>query len=224
MTNAQARQIGTSLCSVDNVDPTVRLDWEMNLPGGAGNNGADLTASNYNAWVARFHDVATGIKATCPSVLIDFNPNHGNDQTAGCNTSPATSQCSRRAFQAVRADVDFFGIDIYDRDTPVRADGSGWPSFLNGFNNLDESRTYAVANGKKWSVPEWGLWKVNPGGGDDREYISRMIRYFIAHAGDVGYETYFNETADYIDSNLFPNAPNPQSAAQYRSDILANRS
>lgn len=218
-TATQARAIGTSLCSLDTT-PIVRLDWEMNLNDGAGGNGAMLNSSNYTAWVARFRAVATGLKATCPATKIDFNPNHGADQTSGCNTG-ATTACSRRAFQALKDVVDIFGIDRYDSFPPVTASNSGWPSHLNGFNELDESRTYALANGKKWSVPEWGVWVAsNSGGGDDPKYISNYIGYFAAHSGDVAYETYFNEPADYIISDLLDH--NTNSRNQYRTSILAS--
>ncbi len=216
MTQAQGVSLGVALCSVDST-PIVRLDWEMNLNDGAGSNGAMLNASNYNAWVARFRAVATGIKSGCPATRIDFNPNHGGDQTAGCNVTPA---CSRRAFQAVKDLVDIFGIDRYDSFPPVTASGSGWPSHLNGFNELDESRAYALANGKKWSLPEWGLWTAsNSGGGDDPKYIQAYIAYLASHAGDVAYETYFNEPNSYNVSDLISN--NPNGRAQYRSSLLA---
>jgi hypothetical protein len=219
LTNTQARTIGTSVCGVD-PNAIVRLDWEMNLADGAGQNGASLTASNYTAWVARFNTVSLGLKATCPGIRVDFNPNHGADQTAGCNTSPVTTQCSRRAFQAVKANVDIFGIDRYDSWPPVTASNNGWTSHLNGFNELDESRTYALANGKKWSLPEWGVWTGGNGGGDDPKYIQDYIAYLNSHAGDVAYETYFNETASYIISDLVDH--NPNSRAQYRTSLLAS--
>lgn len=218
MTQAQGQQLGVALCSVDST-PIVRLDWEMNLNDGAGNNGAVLTAANYTGWVARFRAVATGIKAGCPATLIDFNPNHGADQTPGCNTSPASTQCSRRAFQAVKDLVDIFGIDRYDSWPPVTASGSGWSSHLNGHNQLDESRTYALANGKKWSLPEWGLWTGANGGGDDPNYIQLYIAYLAAHAEDLAYETYFNDPNSYIISDLIDH--NPNSRAQYRSSLLS---
>lgn len=215
MTASQAQGIGTSICSVDS-NAIVRLDWEMNLPDGAGDNGAALTAANYTAWVARFRAVSIGLKATCPGIRIDFNPNHGGDQTSGCNTTPS---CSRKAFQAVKDLVTFYGIDSYDSWPPVTASGSGWNAHLTQFNGLDESRAYALANGKKWSVPEWGLWTGSNGGNDDPEYIRRYIAYFAAHASDMGYETYFNEPDPYINSDLI--SSNPNSRAAYRSSLLA---
>jgi hypothetical protein len=220
MTAAQAQAFGTSACSVDTT-PIIRLDWEMNLQDGAGQNGAVLTASNYTAWVARFRAVATGIKSTCPGARIDFNPNHGTDQTTGCNsgTYAAPNNCSRRAFQALKDVVDIFGIDRYDAWPAVTASNSGWTSHLNGYNELDESRLYALANGKKWSVPEWGLWTGGPGGNDDPKYITNYIGYFAAHAGDMAYEDYFNEPDPYINSDLINS--NPNSRAAYRTTILA---
>lgn len=229
MTGAQAQSIGTALCSVDGTAPVVRLDWEMNLSDGAGVNGAMLTAANYSAWTARFHAVAVGLRAGCGSVRIDFNPNHGPDQTSGCNPGGAAAMCTRRAFQDLKADIDIFGLDTYDSYPPVTASGSGWATRLNASatGELENSRLYAVANGKRFSVPEWGeacnvsgcQWQSNAGG-DDPVFMHDMDGYFVAHAGDMAYETYFNEPASYIVSDLISN--NPNSRTQYRADILAN--
>lgn len=212
MTNAQGQAMGVSLCGIDST-PIVRLDWEMNLPDGAGSNGAALTAANYTAWVARFRAVATGIRTGCPGVRIDFNPNHGADQTAGCNVTPS---CSRRAFQALKDVVDIYGVDSYDSWPPVTASNSGWAAHL---SMLDEARSYALANGKKFSVPEWGLWTGANGGGDDPKYIANYVAWFAAHASDLAYETYFNEPNSYIISDLLDH--NPASRTQYRSSLLA---
>jgi hypothetical protein len=233
MTGSQGQAIGTSLCSVDGTHPVVRLDWEMNLQDGAGSNGAALTAANYSAWVARFRAVATGIKAGCPSALIDFNINHGADQTTGCNSGAyaAPNNCSRQAFQSLKDVIDIYGIDTYDSYPPVTSSGSGWSTRTNpnAFGELENVRLYALANGKKFSVPEWGVacngsgcqWSGSAGG-DDPTYMHDMVGYFVAHAADMSYETYFNERATYILSDLISN--NTNSRNQYRSDLLANRS
>lgn len=231
MTGAQAQTIGASVCSVDGTAPIVRLDWEMNLQDGAGVNGAVLTASTYSAWVTRFNAVAVGLKAGCSGLRVDFNPNHGSDQTTGCSSGSfaAPNTCSRQAFQAVKANVDIYGLDTYDSYPPVTSSNSGWATRTGAgnFGELENSRLYAVANGKKFSVPEWGLgcnvagcqWQGNAGG-DDPTYAHDMDGYFVANAASLAYETYFNEPASYIISDLISN--NPNSRAQYRSDILAN--
>jgi hypothetical protein len=232
MTAAQASAIGDSICAVDPTSPIVRLDWEMNLQDGAGVNGAVLTASNYSAWVQRFRTVATALKAKSCGIRIDFNPNVGTDQTTGCNsgTYAAPNNCSRRAFQELKDVIDIFGLDTYDSWPPVTSSGSGWSarSDASRFGSLENSRLYAKANGKKFSIPEWGLgcntsgcqWAGNAGG-DDPEYMKRMIAYFAANAGDIAYETYFDEDDGYILSTIIDQ--NPNSRAQYRTFILATR-
>jgi hypothetical protein len=227
MTQAQAQAIASGMCAVDGTRPIARVDWEMNLQDGAGVNGAVLTASNYSAWVARFRTVATALQAAPCDIQVDFNPNYGVDQTSGCNSGTYAwpNNCSRRAFQALKDVVDIFGIDTYDSYPPVTASGSGWNARLTGNNHMEESRKYALANGKKWSVPEWGVacngsgcqWQGNAGG-DDPEYIKRMVAYFAQYASDMAYETYFNEDASYIRSAL---AQNPNSQAEYRRSLLA---
>lgn len=225
MTAAQAQAIGTALCSVDGTAPIVRLDWEMNLADG-GNNGADLNASNYAAWVARFGTVADGIHSTCASARFDFNPNHGTDQGAGCNSGTYAwpNNCSRRAFQALKTKVAFFGIDTYDSYPPVTASGSGWNTRLTGNNEMTEAYNYAQTNGKLFSVPEWGVacnvsgcqWAGNAGG-DDPEYVNRMMDFYGSHTAGMGYETYFNEPATYIVTDLI--AHNPNSRAAYAAKV-----
>jgi hypothetical protein len=113
--------------------------------------------------------------------------------------------------------IDIFGVDSYDSWPPVTASGSGWNAHLTQNNGLDESRQYALANGKKWSLPEWGLQNGPNGGGDDPEYIKRYIGYFKAHAEDMAYETYFDEPNSYINSDLLDS--NPNSRAAYRTAI-----
>ena len=49
-----------------------------------------------------------------------------------------------------------------------------------------------------------------------------MDTYFVAHAADMSYETYFNEANPYLISDLIVN--NPNSRATYKSDLAANRS
>lgn len=228
MTQAQAAQIGTSLCSVDGTHPIVREDWEMNLNDGAGANGAMLNASNRTAWQTRFIAVANGIKSTCASALIDFNPNHGADQTAGCSGTT----CTRAAFQAVKAVVDMYGIDSYDSFPAVKADNSGWNNRLTGTNEMQDALNYAVANGKKFSTPEWGVWcagttncaisNTTDGGNDDPQYIHQMLGFFNTNKANMGYETYFDETNPYIQSDLVSH--NPNSRAKYLADVTALRS
>lgn len=229
MNASQAAGIAASMCQIDNTRPIARIDWEMNLQDGAGVNGAVLTASNYSAWVQRFRAVATAMRAAPCDIQIDFNPNYGVDQTTGCNSGTYAwpNNCTRRAFQSLKDVVDIFGIDTYDSWPAVKADGSGWNARLTGANHLEESRKYAIANGKKWSVPEWGVacnvdsrcqWRGNAGG-DDPEYIKRMLAYFKQYAGDIAYTTYFNEPNPYIVSDLIDN--NPNSRAAFRSFMLA---
>jgi hypothetical protein len=160
------------------------------------------------------------MKATCPGVRIDFNPNHGADQTSGCGGADPADWCTRRAFQLVKQHVAFFGIDTYDSYPPVTS-ASGWDYRLTMAGELDESRRYAVANGKLFTVPEWGVacngggcqWAGNAGG-DNPTYIERHLDYFTQHAADMGYETYFNEPASYIVSDLVTSNPAARAAMQ----------
>jgi hypothetical protein len=205
MNASQAGQVGAEACKIDS-SPIIRLNWEMNLPGGPAHNGEQLTSGNYSSWVPRFRTAATAMKAACPALKVDFNPNHGADQTGGCGGSPA-QWCSRRAFLELKDVIDIFGIDTYD----------AWASHdvqVNGAGELNESYNFALANGKKFSVPEWGVAKSSYGNGhgDDPSYINMMMDWYNSHASGMAYETYFGEPADYIYSDLVGMNPNSRAA------------
>ena len=192
----------------------VRLGWEMNLP-----NPWHVDANNRTAWIAAFNRAAIAIKAACPGCTITFNPNWGNDQT---NTD------SRSVFQAVKANVDTYGIDYYDSWPAVTSDAIS-VSRANQTRSLVDSYNYAVANGKKFALPEWGVRcnvsgcsEVGHNGGDNPRFINHVLDYLkTLPAANIAYEAYFDEPATYIHSELRAPTVNPNAAAAYRAQITA---
>lgn len=191
----------------------VRLGWEMNLP-----NAWHVDSGNQTAWVAAFNRAAGAIHAACPGCTITWNPNWGNDQT-GVD--------SRAVFQQVKANVDIYGIDYYDAWDPITAANAS--SRLNAPRGLVDSFNYAVANGKKFAMPEWGLGCNTSGcqwaghaGGDNPLYINHVMNFLASvPASQIAYEAYFDEPASYIKSSLRSGTVNPSSATTYHNQISA---
>jgi len=201
---------------VEALDPKtdVRLAWEMNLP-----NPWHLNASNRTAWIAAFKRAAGSIKAACPTCTITWNPNWGNDQTG---------TDSRTAFQEVKSFVDVYGIDYYDAWNPVLSDADN-VSRANQTRSLADSYNYAIANGKKFALPEWGVGCNGSGcqwaghaGGDNPRFINHVYNWLKTKpANTIAYEAYFDEPASYIHSELRSPTVNPNSAAAYRTQVSA---
>jgi len=201
---------------VEALDPKtdVRLAWEMNLP-----NAWHVNSGNRTAWVAAFKRAASSIKAACPTCTITWNPNWGNDQT-GVDT--------RAVFQEVKSLVDVYGIDYYDAWNPVLSEADN-VARANQTRSLTDSYNYAIANGKKFALPEWGVGCNGSGcqwaghaGGDSPRFINHVYNWLKTKpANTIAYEAYFDEPASYIHSELRSPTVNPNSAAAYRTQITA---
>lgn len=190
----------------------VRLGWEMNI-----DQHWKVTAGNRTAWIAAFNRAAAVFDSHCPDCRIVFNPNRGADQT---------DTDSRSVFQAVKSKVDVYAIDSYDESPPDKS-SSDWNTILNGSRNLQDSYDYAIANGKQFALPEWGLgctgssecqWNGSAGG-DNPRYINDYMDWFNSIRSGLAFESYFNEEEKYIKSNLYPTGTNPNAAAAYRNKI-----
>jgi hypothetical protein len=197
------------------VDPTaiVRLGWENNLP--VNENFWAATSANQAQWITTFNKDAVAIHSVAPGLRILYNPNAGGDQT---NAS------SRAIFNGVKNNVWSYGIDLYDW---YPGDNGGQNSKIGGAGFLQDSLNFAVANGKPFSIPEWGV-SCNTGsscsaagnaGGDDPAFIHEVLGFLGTNRANVALESYFNETQGYIGSNLSPTTTNPKSAAQYKADL-----
>ena len=204
--DAQWRQLGGQIAGRD-PDAYVRLGWEMNI-----GTYWKVTPSNRSQWIAGFNRAAANLHATGPKLRIVWNPNWGADQT-GVD--------SRAVFQAVRSQVHAYGIDAYDSYPPSTTD-AGAAARMTGPRGFADSLAYARANRKRFALPEWGVacttagcaWAGNAGG-DDPRYVRDVVGFLGANAADVAFDSYFNETQDYIRSNLYPTTPNPLAGAAY---------
>ena len=192
--------------SIRAVDPAahIRLGWEMNL-----GNAWHLSAANRGSWIAEWRRGALLMRSVAPGFRFCWNPNAGGDQTG---------TDSRSAFQAVKDLCYSYGVDAYDA-WPGCNTAAGLQVHKTAKGFLDESYAYAVANGKKFALPEWGAtngsaWVGNQGG-DDPTYIKHYMEFMRARAKNIAFDCYFFEPQTYLRSDLFTgNMPN--ASAEYK--------
>ena len=130
--------------------------------------------------------------------------------------------------------VDYIGLDLYDQSWATYAGiSSEWNTYLTEPYGLDWLASFAAAQGKPITFPEWGLdpdsdpsasgggvasaanHKV--GGGDDPTFIDDMAQWISQH--DVFDASYW----DYGSSRLSPSS-NPNSYAAFVNDFGAGSS
>lgn len=189
----------------------VRLGWEMNI-----GQYWQVTQANRDQWITAFHRAAAAMHAVAPGLRIVWNPNWGPDQS-GID--------SREIFQAVKDDVSVYAIDMYDAWPADHSDTSAafrWYSE----RALADSLTYAKANGKPFAVPEWGVGCSTSGcqwaghaGGDNPRYIKDTLLFLKYYSADIAFDSYFNDPADYIKSELYPSSVNPDAGQAYRAAL-----
>ncbi|WP_250007898.1 hypothetical protein [Actinoplanes sp. M2I2] len=222
-TQTQWQDLARTTAKFDS-DAYVRLGWEMNLPDWHWK----LTEDNQAAWQASFVQAVQWMKAAAPGLRIVYNPNKGADQTC-------SNECSVRVFENVRDYVDVYAIDSYDSWNPDFGT-DGRDEHFNGYRRLNESLAIATDNGTKFAVAEWGVAcdEYNPdpllncqwqghAGGDNPQYIHDYLGWFAGNAGDLAFESYFDEPAAYIRSALSVNPIGPLAPAAYQAEIAAHR-
>ncbi len=187
----------------------VRLGWEMNLPGWAHR----VTPANRTAWTAAFAAAASRLRAAAPGVSIAFNPNEGNDQTGVPMADLAHD---------LLGSYDFVGPDSYNW-YPVVNDQTTWDQVYRRAGGLKQWEDFARANGKGFTLPEWGGY---PGasagrGSDGALYATQVVARFraLAAQGVPVVESYFNESDPYIANSLWSPTQMPALAAAYRAAL-----
>jgi hypothetical protein len=100
--------------------------------------------------------------------------------------------------------VDYIGTDVYDN--PV----TSWNDSLDTVGGLAYTVSFAQAHNKFVSIPEWGL-----NGNDDPTFIDLMHSFIADPANDVGYDSYFSDTAA-VNSDI---SQFPASGAEFTRDF-----
>lgn len=184
-------------------DAWVRLGWEMNI-------GVPwaITNENKDQWTSSFGRAADLMKSAAPNLRIVFNPNRGGDQTC---TIPAVNKCTRDVFQRVKDRITAYGVDSYDIYDPLlNYNALDW--HMNQYGGLRESAGFAIANGKLFALPEWGVSCNTPGcqwaghaGGDNYKYILHYMDFLNSIRSYIAFESYFEVPEPWIRSALATN-------------------
>jgi hypothetical protein len=202
--DAQWRTFGANLKQAGITERTiVRLGWEFN------GDWYVWSARNPAQFAACWRRVVTAAESVAPGLRWDWNVNRG----------PSPLGIDARKAYPGDAYVDYVGVDSYDGYPGVK-NAADWNYHLKGPYGLKFWANFARAHGKKLTVPEWGVYPgtawAGHNGGDNPYYIAKMFEFFRTHAGELAYESYFNEPASYYAGAL---SMNPKAAAEYRRQI-----
>ena len=185
-------------------DSVVRIAWECNLADWR-HGATSSTAADYRAM---FRRVATVLKATCPTLVIDWGLAIGSGlRGSNDRLAPLTELYpGDDVVDVIHGDTyDFYATQVRGGDT------AGLYRTPTGVG-LDDLADFARAHGKGLGLGEWGLHRA--GGGDNPAFIRAVWAWCRANADRLVYESYFDEPADYIRNSL-NTGQNPQAAAQY---------
>jgi hypothetical protein len=180
------------------------------------------SAIDYEKFKAAYRAAVDAMRSVAPDIEIDF-------------TSTRTSfgpgpQPFERVVNAYPGDawVDYIGANTYDHASarePIGVpDGRkcGWRDPQAVFDlyirpGLDTAKAFAIAHGKRVSLPEWGLSgggtvQVGRCGGDNPTFIANIHDWLgKVPAANLGYASYFEGNPDYDgphELDYFPVAKN----------------
>jgi hypothetical protein len=159
-------------------DSDLRIGWEFN------GNWMAWSAYDPAAFKAAFRHVAQLFKAILPGATIDWNGNWG------------TSQAGHDPFTELYPGddvVDVVGLDAYDGGWVPARTSDQFASWAAAPYSLNAWYSFAVAHGKKFALPEWGEM-ASGADGDNPAFIDGIAAFLQAHAADIAYEAYFNDT------------------------------
>lgn len=199
--NAEWEAFGRSVAA-KYPDAYIRLGWEMNIKDWY----YKATPENATQWIQAYRHAITSIRKGSDQFQFIFNPNLGKGQTG---TEDAT------LFYPGDEYVNLIGIDAYD----------WWPGYTNETNIASHRDSeygwnwwlnFARQHNKKFCVPEWGIATANPNsGGDNPVYINFVYAWLKANKEWIQMECYFQESDNYLRSDLFTGY-NPKATAEYK--------
>jgi hypothetical protein len=176
--NSYATKLGDNLVAAGLQNTVIRLGAEMN--GAWETDYIGTTTQEQNLWATCFANEVTGLRqAAGEHFLIDWNPN-------ACTQSVPYSN-----FYPGNAYVDIMGLDFYDVGCDAPSTPINFSQLANETYGLASFESFAAAQGKPMSFPEWGL-SSSPNG-DDPAYIDG-IGAAVAN-GDFSFEAYFDAGA-----------------------------
>ncbi len=195
--DAQWQQLGKTIAS-KYPDAYVRIGLEMNL----GNHWA-ATPANKAQWIKAFQLASQNLKKGGPNLRVVWNPNEGNGQTGFLDAAQVWPG---------DAYVDIVGIDAYDW-WPGYTSEANWLAHRDHAYGWNHWLNFAKAHGKKFAVPEWGLYTgSSASGGDNPKYFDYVYGWMQANASQMAYEAYFDEPMSYCKCDITTRNPNGRNA------------
>ena len=186
--DAQFTKVFQSIAAV-RPDCILRIGWEMYGTGSWFNwSGPALGAQHKAAYI----DLVNCARKVSSQFQFDWN---------GALNVTGYDPITMGAYPGAQY-VDFITADIYENFGGPGA--AGWAKTVAllqpGFN-------FAVAQGKKWGIPEFGLWPTNNGGsGDDPAWIQAAYTWLHANEANIAYILYFNNPGSSMSLQQCPNA------------------
>lgn len=221
--NSHWVSLGQQLVANNESDAVLRFGWEFN---GGWEGWTPTDAADAANFAASFRQFVTSMRSVPGAhFTFDWNP------AMGWTSYPLSDAYPGNAY------VDYVGLDVYDNtwdgtcmnnsfdnsSTPAQSNCVWDDDTLAGSNGLDWLTSFAAANGKPMSVPEWGvdIRTDGHGLGDDPTFIDNMASWLAGH--DVAFDSYF-DTDPSDGQHCLQDAAFPRSLAAFDADFGAGGS
>lgn len=191
----------------------VNLGWEPNGDYMYWGHGGGQGYTSPGQFVRTFRRAVTGLRSTCPGVLIGWIMNGGS--------TPAAIGPDSTVLYPGDEYVDVIGTDYYDH-YPHTPDIAAFDRKSRAPGGLRWYADMAVRHGKRFAMPEFGIAPGSVGGnpgypaGDNPSFVTGVWTVCREYAATLLYECYFSDAVGggNVDSDLFGGA-NPLATARY---------
>jgi len=204
--NSYAAQLAQALVSAGFGSSVIRLGQEMN--GNWEPDYAGTTVSEQQAWAACFAQEVASMRAVSGAhFLFDWDPNACVDDDVLSDLYPGNAY------------VDIVGVDAYDafcNGTTPTPSAATFEALASEPDGLLAVTSFAQAQGKPMSLPEWGTVATPADGGsglgDDGYYVAGIGAWVASN--DVAFQCYFDTGGDSI---LPLTSADPNTLAAYKA-------
>jgi len=189
------KTLARNLVAYDQGDSIIRLGWEFNVGGWPWHPGS-ADQENFIGYWRHIVKAMRSVPGT-DDLQFDWNVNNGGDSYDSTLFWPGKKY------------VDYVGVDVYDTSWeegtypyPANCDANcklgyqetAWDDLMGAQFGLAFWSSFAQSQGKKLSLPEWGLWDRpdGHGGGDNTYFIEQMYKFIDNPANNVAYQAYFD--------------------------------
>ena len=193
------RTLARNLVAYGQGDSIIRLGWEFNVGGWPWHPGS----ADQKDFVGYWRHIVKAMRSVsgAEKLQFDWNVNNGGDSY------------DSTVFYPGKKYVDYIGVDVYDTSWdenaypyPANCDADcklghqqqAWNDVIGATFGLSFWSSFAKSEGKKLSLPEWGLWDRpdGHGGGDDTYFVQEMYKFIDDPTNNVGYQAYFDYNTD----------------------------